>query len=218
MRSSSHQTSGGPEDYPGFFSQLLTKLNSWWVASTYPFAAAGRDLSLHYSSEISRSLAPHIRLGSRVEIGKDTWFHTWSKPGEDDGESKITIEDDCRVAARCTITAGNSIHLERNVVLECGVLIMDHAHAYEDVSKPIRDQGTTPGGRIRIGQGCRIGEGAAVLCSNKGELVLGQNCVVTPSAVVTRSFPADSVLSGNPARPLRKSEASVATQAAETCC
>jgi acetyltransferase-like isoleucine patch superfamily enzyme len=201
-----HQTAPSFEDHQGFSARILTKLNSLWVTATYPFAGHGRRLSLHYASEISRRLAPQIRLGNSVVIGKHTWFHTWSTPRTDGkDEVKIVIEDNCRIAAQCTITAGNFIHLERDVVLAPNVLIMDHAHAYEDVSVPIRDQGTTPGGRIRIGEGCRIGQGAAILCSNKGELVLGQNCLVTPYAVVSRSFPPDSVLSGNPARLVQKS-------------
>jgi acetyltransferase-like isoleucine patch superfamily enzyme len=206
LRSSANcQTSDGSKDREGVFSRLLTKLNSLWVAATYPFAGKGANLSLHYASEISRSFAPHIRLGNRVEIGRQTWFFTWSTPGmEGNDDVKIIIDDNCRLAERCTITAGNSIHLESDVVLASDVLVMDHAHAYEDVSTPIREQGTTRGGKIRISAGCRIGQGAAILCSNKGELVLGRNCVVSPLAVVTRSFPADSVLSGNPARAVKK--------------
>jgi acetyltransferase-like isoleucine patch superfamily enzyme len=205
------------EDHEGFFSRVLTKLHSLWVAATYQFSGKGYNLSLHYASEISRSLAPHIRLGNRVQIGRHTWFHTWSKFGEEDAHVvKITIEDNCRIAAQCTISAGNSIHLERDVVLAADVLIMDHAHAYEDVTIPIRDQGTTPGGTIRIGEGCRIGQGAAILCSNKGELVLERNCVVAPRAVVTRSFPPDSILSGNPARAVKMYGADLATQGVET--
>jgi acetyltransferase-like isoleucine patch superfamily enzyme len=209
MPQSIHQT-GSDFEYPeGFFSRILTKLNSRWLVATYPFAGKGSNLSLHYASEISRRLAPYISLGDRVEIGKHTWFHTWPSLGTDGVDGvKITIEDDCRVAAQCTITAENSIHLERDVVLEKDVLVMDHAHAYEDLSRPIHAQGVTPGGKIRIGKGCRIGRGAAILCSNTGELVLGHHCVVAPGAVVTRSFPPDSVLSGNPARVLRKSSAS----------
>lgn len=203
--SATHQMSDGSEDRENVFSLVLTKLNSLWVAATYPFAGKGADLSLHYASEISRCFAPHIRLGNRVEFGRQSWFFTWPTPGmESEDEVKITIDDDCRIAERCTITAGNSIHLENDVVLASDVLVMDHAHAYEDVSIPIRDQGTTPGGRVRIGRGCRIGQGAAILCSNKGELVLGSNCVVAPRTVVTRSFPPDSVLSGNPARVVQK--------------
>lgn len=185
-----------------FFSRLLTKLNSVWLAATYPFAGAGRNLSLHYASEISRSLATRIRLGNHVEIGRHTWLHLGM---EGNHEIKITIEDNCRIAERCTITAKNCIHLEPDVVLGSDVLVMDHNHAYEDVTMPIKDQGPTPGGRIRIEQGCRIGQGAAVVC-HKGELVLGRNSVVAPGTVVTRSFPPDSVLSGNPARTVQKSE------------
>lgn len=199
------------EDHERLFSRILTRLSSLWVTATYPFANKGRDLSFHHASEISRRLAPRIRLGSRVEIGKHAWLHI-----EGHDEIGITIEDDCRVAARCTISARNSIHLERNVVLAFDVLVMDHAHAYEDVSRPIKEQGTTPGGRIRIGEGCRIGRGAAILCSNKGEVVLGRNCLVVPHAVVTRSFPPDSILSGNPARAVQMSEAELSTPGVET--
>jgi acetyltransferase-like isoleucine patch superfamily enzyme len=201
MPRSIHQETTGfvPER---LFSRLLTRLNSFWVAATYPFADAGRDLSLHYASEISRSLATRIRLGNHVEIGRHTWFHLGM---EGNHEIKITIEDNCRIAERCTITAKNSIHLEPDVVLGSDVLVMDHNHAYEDVTTPIKDQGPTPGGRIRIERGCRIGQGAAIVC-HKGELIVGRNSVVAPGAVVTRSFPPDSVLSGNPARIGQKSE------------
>jgi acetyltransferase-like isoleucine patch superfamily enzyme len=89
--------------------------------------------------------------------------------------------------------------LERGVVLASDVLIQDHAHAYEDVSRPIKLQGPTPGGQIRIGEGCHIGRGAAIL-GGRGEIVIGKNCVVVPDAVVMSSFPPNSMISGNPAR------------------
>ena len=201
MLQSITQTSDPVEDSDRLFSRMLTRLNSHWVTTTYPFARKGRNLSFHHASEISRRFAPRISLGNRVEIGKHAWLHM-----EGDHETKITIEDDCRIEARCTISAKNSVHLECNVVLASDVLVMDHNHAYEDVSTPIWRQGPTPGGRIKISEGCRIGRGAAILC-DKGDLVLGRNCVVTSGAVVTRSFPPNSVLSGNPARSTQKSGA-----------
>jgi acetyltransferase-like isoleucine patch superfamily enzyme len=96
--------------------------------------------------------------------------------------------------------------LERDVMLSANALIVDHLHAYEDVSRPIREQGVTEGGRIRIGQGCWIGHGAAIVC-DRGELELGRNCVVAANAVVTKSFPAYSVIAGNPARVVRQFDA-----------
>ena len=184
------------DDTEGFFSRVLTKLNSLWVGATFPFAGKGRKLSLHYASDISRRLARHIQLGNRVEIGRYTWLSAGS---EDNHEINITIGDDCHIGARCTISAKNSIHLERDVYLEPDVLIIDNNHAYEDVATPIAQQGTTEGGTIEIEEGCRIGTGVAIVCE-KGELILGRNSIVAPRSVVTRSFPPHSVLSGNPAR------------------
>ena len=89
--------------------------------------------------------------------------------------------------------------IERGVMLAAGVLIQDHGHAFDDVSIPIRDQGVTDGGRVRIGGGTWIGQGAVIICDS-GELTLGRNCVVAANAVVTKSAPPYSVLSGNPAR------------------
>jgi acetyltransferase-like isoleucine patch superfamily enzyme len=191
-----HQTTTDGREH--LLSRLLTKLNSFWVAASYPFAGKGRNLSFHHASEISRLIAPHIELGNRVAIGKHSWFHTWVDP-DVSHQVKIILEDDCRIAARCTITAKNLIRLERYVSIASDVLIMDHAHAYENIHQPIKDQGATPGGRIRIGAGCHVGQGAAILC-DKGELVLGENCSVAPGAVVTRSFPPNSSIAGNPAR------------------
>ncbi|MFY9792642.1 MAG: hypothetical protein WAJ99_15795, partial [Candidatus Sulfotelmatobacter sp.] len=114
---------------------------------TYPFASCGRNLSLHYASEISRTLATRIQLGSGVSIGRHTWFHLGM---EGEHAIKIAIQQDCRIGPRCTISAKNSIHVGRNVVLASDVLLMDHNHAYEDVTTAIWRQGPTPGGRIKI--------------------------------------------------------------------
>jgi hypothetical protein len=114
MTSPFQQASVDFDDSEEFLSRILTKLNSLCASATYPFAGTGHNLSLRYGSDISRRSARHIRLGSRVQIGKNTWL----SPGSvDNHQSKITIEDGCRIGTRCTISAKNSIHLERDVIL-----------------------------------------------------------------------------------------------------
>jgi acetyltransferase-like isoleucine patch superfamily enzyme len=83
------------------------------------------------------------------------------------------------------------------------VAIIDHGYTHEDGTPPLREQGVTGGGRIRIGQGSWIGQGAAIVCT-RGDLVLGRNCVVAAKAVVTRSFPPHSVIFGNPATVIKQ--------------
>lgn len=189
------------EDPLSWIPRILTKLYSLWVSATYPFLSLGNNLSIHYSCDMKRSVAHRLHLGNSVYIAKDAWLNvTMARECEDPA---IVLGDRCVVARRSMISAKNRICLEQDVILSASVLIMDHAHAYEDVSLPIEQQGVTEGGTIRIEQGCWIGHGAAIVC-NGGELVIGKNSVIAANALVTRSVPPYSVVSGNPGRVLKQ--------------
>jgi acetyltransferase-like isoleucine patch superfamily enzyme len=199
----SHLENGLPfEDPLSWIPRGLTKLHSIWLTLTYPFASVGRNLSIHCTCRLRRPVAPAIRLGNSVTICKDSWLNVYG-PALHRTEPAIVIDDNTWISPRCQISASNRIHLERDVLVAASVLIMDHNHAYEDTALPISKQGITGGGSIRIGQGCVIGQGAAIICP-RGELTLGRNCVVGVNSVVTRSFPPYSVAFGNPARVIRQ--------------
>ncbi|MGB2624536.1 MAG: acyltransferase [Candidatus Acidiferrum sp.] len=172
------------------------------MSATYPFKSVGSNLSIHYTTLMSRRMAPAIKLGDSLMIRKDAWLNTFDIE-DAQGKPKIIIDDNCLIGARDVISAKNSIHIERDVIIGTSVLIQDHNHAYEDVRLPIKAQGLTPGGTIRIEQGCWIGHGAAIVC-NQDELVIGRNSVIAANALVTKSFPPYSVIVGNPARLVRQ--------------
>ena len=202
MSATNHQSHFDNIDPLGLIARVLTKVHSLWVSRTYPFVSVGALLSIHPSVDLHRAMARRIKLGNSVLIAKDAWLNVTGSI-DDEAEPAIILDDNCVVARRSQISAKNCVHLERDVILSPSVLIMDHNHAFEDVTVPIRDQGVTEGGRVRIEPGCWIGHGAAIVC-DRGELVLGRNCVVAANAVVTRSFPAYSVISGNPARVVKQ--------------
>lgn len=189
------------EDPLTFVPRAMTKLFSLWVTATYPFESVGDNLSIHHTAALSRRMAPAIKLGNSVIIRNNAWINTFDPSAH--GDVKIVIGDNCVINAQCVISAKNNIHMERDVMMSACALIMDHNHAYEDIGVPIREQGLTSGGRIKIERGCWIGHGAAIVCG-QGELVLGRNCVVAANALVTRSFPPYSVIVGNPARLARQ--------------
>lgn len=190
----------GFEDPLTLLRRSGNKLHSIWLGFTYPFASVGRKLSIQYPFHLKRPLAAQIAIGNSVIIGKDTFVNIV----RDNTDSvKLTIDDNCAIGARSVISAKNSIIIERDVITGMSVLIQDHQHARERGDLPIRDQGETPGGRIRIEQGCWIGQGAAILC-NEGELVIGRNSVVGVNSVVARSLPPYSVIVGNPGIALKQ--------------
>lgn len=185
------------EDPLAGFSRLANKLHSLWLASTYPFASIGRNVSVPCSCDLPRSRARYIKLGDGVILGRDVWLNIPNVSICD--EPAIIIEEGCGLGRRSVISAKNRIHIMRNTILAPSVLIMDHNHAFEDVTVPIARQPMTPGGTIRIEEGCWIGFGAVILCS-QGQLVIGRNSVVGANSVVNRSMPPYSVVTGNPAR------------------
>jgi acetyltransferase-like isoleucine patch superfamily enzyme len=194
MKSSTHNIS---EDPLSWITRIANRLHSQWMRWTYPFASLGSNFCVHYSCDLRRSIAPRIEIGNSVWLDRDIWINIPVAPEGTD--PVISIDEGCKIGRRCVISAKNRIHFERNVVFAPSVLVMDHNHAFEDVTVPIRRQGTTPGGTIRIEEGCWIGFGVAIVCG-KGELVIGKNSVVGANAVVTRSIPPYSVATGNPAR------------------
>lgn len=184
------------EDPLTLVSRALTKLYTLWISATYPFASKGRNLTIQYPCLVNRLAAHRIKIGNSVIIRKDAWLNIIT---ESNSDLNLIIDDNCLIGARSVISARNSIHLEHDVIMATSVLIMDHNHAYEDIHLPIRLQGITGGGKIRIQHGCWIGQGAAIVC-NEGELVIGHNSVIAANSLVTRSFPPHSVIIGNPSR------------------
>jgi acetyltransferase-like isoleucine patch superfamily enzyme len=181
--------------------RALTKLYSLWVSRSYPFASIGRNVSFHITSRISRPRSSRISLGNSVSLKEYAWL---SVATEDPiGEPTIVLGDNCHIGFGSIISAKNRICLEQDVLVGQVAVIVDHNHAYEDVTVPVIDQGITEGGTIRIGQGTWIGHGASIICP-RGELTIGRNCVIAANSMVMRSIPDYSVAAGYPATVIRQ--------------
>lgn len=102
------------------------------------------------------------------------------------------------ISGGCYIQAFNGIIFGGGVLFSAGVKIISSNHDTRDISWTKH----TPGLPIVIGDRCWIGANAIILPG----VTLGKNVVVGAGAVVTKSFPDNVIIAGNPARLVRMLE------------
>lgn len=114
-------------------------------------------------------------IGSFIRIGNNVGIGEFAYLG---GAGGLEIGDDCIIGQYF------SCHPEN--------------HNYGDSESLIRLQGVTRKG-IMIGKNCWIGSRVTILDG----VAVGDGCIIAAGAVVTKSFPANSIIGGVPAKLLK---------------
>jgi acetyltransferase-like isoleucine patch superfamily enzyme len=109
---------------------------------------------------------------------------------------EIKIGNGVYIGRHAYFVAIDSIEIDDGCVLSEYVYITDNAHGLHPEHGPLMKQPLTSKGPVSIGRNCMIGFRACVMPG----VTLGEHCVVGANSVVTRSFPAYSMVAGCPAR------------------
>lgn len=106
----------------------------------------------------------------------------------------MKVGEGCRLYSLHVASEAELIELGDNVIVSGEVIFVTHDGAIYTALEKFPDVNGHYG-RIRIGNNCFIGMRAVLMPG----IELGDHCVVAAGAVVMDSFPANSVIAGNPA-------------------
>jgi acetyltransferase-like isoleucine patch superfamily enzyme len=140
--------------------------------------------------------AHRIHLGDRVSIGSGGRLDAIIEYAGQRFTPRIEIGKDVYIGPHLHLVAIGRVAIGNGCVLSEQVYISDNSHGLEPDAGLIMEQPLIQGGDVEIGDGCFLGFRSAVLPGVR----LGRNCIVGLNSVVTRSFPAYSMLVGSPAR------------------
>lgn len=141
-----------------------------------------------------------IEIGKNVFIAEGSFLSVVKEYKGKKFNPLLSIGDNVCIGPDVHISCTNSIVIEKDVLLSDRVFIGDGIHEYENIKKPIANQPMKAKGNVLIKTGSFIGINAVILPG----ITIGKNSVVGASAVVTSSVPDFSVVTGNPAKVIKK--------------
>jgi UDP-2-acetamido-3-amino-2,3-dideoxy-glucuronate N-acetyltransferase len=158
--------------------------------------------------QLYQRIAPNVKLGQRVKIFAFTNLYGCTVGDDTKIGTFVEIQKGARVGARCKISSHTFVC--EGVTLEDEVFI-GHGVTFINDRFP---RSTNPDGQLQteadwncvgtlVKRAASIGSGATILCG----VTIGERAIVGAGSVVTKDVPAGTVVAGNPARILRRTEA-----------
>lgn len=161
-----------------------------------PAVSWGRMVRIGADTHLSALGRQGIILGHGVSIGAFSRLivsTTLDNPG-----AFIRIGDHAGIGEYAYLGGAGGLEIGSDTIIGQYFSCHPENHVFDRMDNPIRRQGVTRQG-IKIGSDCWIGSRVTILDG----VEIGPGCVIAAGAVVNKSFPANSVIAGVPAKKIK---------------
>jgi len=149
--------------------------------------------------------ARHISFGRGVFAARNLWLEAVTRYRSQNFHPEITIGDYVRFSDGVHISAISSVTVGNNALFGSKIYVSDHNHGVyrgECQSRPEEPPAHRVlggGGAVVIGENVWIGDNVAIV----GPATIGNGAIVGANSVVRGSVPANTIVTGIPARPVK---------------
>ena len=135
-----------------------------------------------------------VELSPNLTLGKGTQVASFCKVKASEG--RLDIGSNTHIATGCFLAGmKGGLTIGDNVLVGPNCTILSNKYSFDDISRPIHEQGHTSAG-TRIADNVLLGAGVVVLDGAD----IGDGVIVAPNSVVSGRIPPNTVILGNPAR------------------
>ena len=166
------------------------------INNRYRFYKLGKDSSLLSPFRVDGY--DGIQIGDQTVFQSGAWIFC-NPRGLKKSEPKLLIGSRCEFGFNNHISAVENIEIGDDVLTANNVYIADNIHEYENISLPIKLQGTRFKRAVLIGSGSWLGENVVIIGAS-----VGRNSIIGANAVVTTDIPDYCVAVGIPAKVIRR--------------
>lgn len=157
----------------------------------------GSKTKIHNRVKIDALSTDGVKIGCNCVLGENSKIECTGSL-EHIGKG-VVIGDRTTFGSDCYFGAAGGIKIGSDVVAGQCIRFHSENHNYNDMTKPIREQGVSHKG-IEVGNNCWIGAGVVFLDGAK----IGDGCVVAANAVVTGEFSNNLIIGGVPGKVIKE--------------
>lgn len=159
------------------------------------FISVGKNVKFEPFCEIQGLSRNGIVMGDNVTIGRNVMIRPSSYYGVGNIGDGLLIGNNSSIGPASYIGCAGKISIGNDVMIGPRVSFFAENHNFDSDNISIKSQGVTNKGII-VNDNCWIGSGAILLDG----VEIGDGSVIAAGAIVTKSFPKNSVLAGVPAK------------------